>query len=136
VINCSPVYETPPWGFEDQPKFLNQVIEVQTELAPEALLEYIKEVEVDVGREDTFRYGPRIIDIDVLFYEDLVIDSPPLIIPHPRIAERAFVLIPMADLNPDFLHPLLGETIANQLAKVDKDGIKYISSGVCPEEER
>jgi len=135
VIKCSQVYETPPWGYEDQPKFLNQVIEVETNLAPSELLEYVKEVEGSIGREKTFRYGPRSIDIDILFYDDMVIDSPPLVIPHARISERAFVLNPLADLAPDFLHPVLGETVLGLLAKVDQENIDIYSSGACCEED-
>lgn len=135
VINCSPVYETPPWGYEDQPKFLNQVIEIKTGLAPGELLEYVKTIENEIGREETFRYGPRSIDIDILFYDDLVINSPPLIIPHARISERAFVLMPMAELDPAFIHPVLGETIERLLRNVDNQGIMYYSPGVCPGED-
>jgi 2-amino-4-hydroxy-6-hydroxymethyldihydropteridine diphosphokinase len=134
VINCSPVYETPPWGYEDQPKFLNQVIEGETVLAPGDLLAYIKKIEDQIGREETFRYGPRLIDIDILFYDDLVIDTPPLIIPHHRIPERAFVLIPMANLSSDFRHPVLGVTIEHLLGNVDIKDITYFSSGGCPGE--
>ena len=134
VINCSPVYETPPWGYEDQPKFLNQVIEVETLLPPGELLAYIKNIEDQIGREETFRYGPRSIDIDILFYDDLVIDTPPLIIPHTRIPERAFVLIPMANLSSDFRHPALGVTIEHLLGNVDIKDITYFSSGGCPGE--
>jgi 2-amino-4-hydroxy-6-hydroxymethyldihydropteridine diphosphokinase len=134
VINCSPVYETPPWGYEDQPKFLNQVIEGETFLTPGDLLAYIKNIEDQIGREETFRYGPRSIDIDILFYDDLVIDTPPLIIPHTRIPERAFVLIPMANLSSDFRHPALGVTIEHLLGNVDIKDITYFSSGGCPGE--
>jgi 2-amino-4-hydroxy-6-hydroxymethyldihydropteridine diphosphokinase len=134
VINCSPVYETPPWGYEDQPKFLNQVIEGETLLPPGDLLAYIKNIEDQIGREETFRYGPRSIDIDILFYDDLVIDTPPLIIPHTRIPERAFVLIPMANLSSDFRHPALGVTIEHLLGNVDIKDITYFSSGGCPGE--
>ena len=134
VKKCSAVYETPPWGYEDQPKFLNQVLEVETEFAPGALLEHVKNIESDVGREVSFRYGPRSIDIDILFFDDLVIDSPPLCIPHARIPERAFVLVPLAEIAPDYHHPVLGMTVENLLDMVDKKGIQFFSSGGCPGE--
>ena len=107
VLNCSPVYETPPWGYEEQPKFLNQVVRVETDLTPSELLDYVKEIERKIGRKETFRYGPRSIDIDILFYDDLVVNTPPLIIPHAQITERAFVLVPLADIAPDYIHPIL-----------------------------
>ena len=131
VMDCSPVYETPPWGIENQPRFLNQVIEVETNLSPDELLTYLKEIEQKVGRVTTIRYGPRLIDLDILFYDDSVIDSPPLVIPHPRIAERAFVLKPLADIAPDFRHPILGETIEHLLSKVDVSGIEIYSIAAC-----
>lgn len=130
---CSPVYETPPWGYLDQPKFLNQVIEAETSLSPARLLEYLKRIEVKVGRKETFRFGPRMIDLDIIFYNGEVIDSPPLIIPHPRLAERSFVLMPLADLAPDYRHPILGDSVSEMLAKVDTKGIIIISPGGCGE---
>jgi len=131
VLKCSAVYETPPWGYEQQPKFLNQVIEVETELTPSDLLAYVKEIERKIGRKGTFRYGPRSIDIDILFYDDLVVNTPPLIIPHAQIAERAFVLVPLADIAPDYLHPILGMTIENLLSSVEQGGIKLFSPAGC-----
>jgi 2-amino-4-hydroxy-6-hydroxymethyldihydropteridine diphosphokinase len=131
VITCSAVYETPPWGYEEQPKFLNQVIEVETDLTPGDLLDYVKEVEREIGRKETFRYGPRSIDIDILFYDDLVVNTPPLNIPHAQIAERAFVLVPFADIAPDYVHPVLGRSIENLLSSVDRGSIKFFSPAGC-----
>jgi 2-amino-4-hydroxy-6-hydroxymethyldihydropteridine diphosphokinase len=123
VENVSQVYETPPWGYLDQPAFLNQVLETATDLPPLELLEYIKRLESELGRTPNFRYGPRLIDLDIIFYDDLVIDYASLVIPHPRLAERAFVLVPLLDLAPDFIHPLLGESIESLAQRVDCTGV-------------
>ena len=124
----SGIYETPPWGYADQPAFLNMVAQVTTRLGPESLLRRLKQVEVGMGREATFRYGPRLIDLDILFYDDLVLDSPPLVIPHPRLHERAFVLVPLMDLAPDFVHPVLHKTIRELASQVDIAGIALHST--------
>lgn len=107
----SRIYETPPWGFLDQPAFLNMALRAETDLSPADLLTFLKTLETDLGRAPTFRNGPRLIDIDILFYDDLVLDTPPLVIPHPRLHERDFVLVPLADIAPDFIHPLLHQSI-------------------------
>jgi 2-amino-4-hydroxy-6-hydroxymethyldihydropteridine diphosphokinase len=112
----SHVYETPPWGFEDQPRFLNQVIKVNTYLTPESLLKHLKRLEVALGRKATFPNGPRLIDIDILFYDDLVLDTPSLVIPHPRLHERGFVLLPLMDIAPDLVHPVLRKSVRELLA--------------------
>jgi len=119
----SHIYETAPWGYADQPAFLNMVVEAETSLEPDALLAFLKQIEQEMGREATFRNGPRLIDLDILFYDDLVLDSPPLVIPHPRLHERAFVLVPLADVAPDSLHPVLGETVLGLLMKIELGGI-------------
>lgn len=123
LIKSSSVYETEPWGFAEQPKFLNQVIEINISLEPIALLELLKSIEILIGRRPTFRYGPRIIDLDILFYHHLVFSNERLTIPHPRIQDRAFVLIPMAEIAPDFVHPVFGETIAELSKKVDSTDV-------------
>lgn len=116
----SPVYETPPWGYADQPAFLNQVVMAETYLEPEDLLSHLKRLEVVLGREPSFQNGPRLIDLDILFYDDLEIDSPPLQIPHPRLHQRAFVLVPLNDITPDLIHPTLGKSIGEILLDVDR----------------
>jgi 2-amino-4-hydroxy-6-hydroxymethyldihydropteridine diphosphokinase len=124
VKRVSTVYETAPWGVLDQPDFLNQVIEIETDLAPAALLHHLKAIEARMGREQTVRYGPRRIDLDILFYEDLVLELSGLRIPHPRLHERSFVLAPLADLAPDLRHPELGKTVQEMLAQLDLSDVK------------
>lgn len=119
----SPIYETPPWGYTEQPAFLNMVIQAETELPPLELLKFLKDLEVEVGRTPSFRYGPRQIDLDILFYDDLVLETPELSLPHPRLHERAFVLVPLADVAPNLRHPLLNQTIAEMLSRANSAGI-------------
>jgi len=107
----SRIYETPPWGFLDQPAFLNMALCAETDLPPAELLAFLKQLESDLGRVPTFRNGPRLIDIDILFYDDLILNTPPLVIPHPRLHERDFVLVPLADIAPDLIHPVLNQSI-------------------------
>ena len=107
----SSLYETEPVGLVDQPWFLNLVCGGDTDLSPRALLRLAKAIEREMGRKRTVRFGPRLIDIDILFYDDLVISTPELEIPHPRLHERGFTLIPLDEIAPDLVHPLLGTTI-------------------------
>ncbi|MCC6260183.1 MAG: 2-amino-4-hydroxy-6-hydroxymethyldihydropteridine diphosphokinase [Anaerolineales bacterium] len=118
------VYETQPWGYQDQPPFLNQVICVDTYLQAEPLLQHLKRLEVALGRAVTFENGPRVIDVDILFYDDLVLDEAGIQIPHPRLHERAFVLAPLADLAPALVHPVLNQSVSQMLAALDQSGIQ------------
>jgi len=120
----SQVYETPPWGYEDQPKFLNQVIKAKTYLDPEPLLKHLKRLEVALGRKESFVNGPRLIDIDILFYDDLVLNKPSLVIPHPRLHERGFVLRPLMDVAPDLVHPVHKKTVREMAALCNVDEIE------------
>ena len=120
LISSSSIYETAPWGYANQPQFLNCVLEVETGLSPNELLRFVKGLEADMGREPSSRYGPRIIDLDILLYGDLTVQQPELQIPHPRLHQRAFVLIPLAELAPDLIHPTLSITIG-QLARDAQD---------------
>ena len=123
VLECSSIYKTPPWGYTSQPTFLNQVCKVETDLQPFDLLELLKNVEKQLGRRATFLYGPRTIDLDILFYNDLTLESAELTIPHPRIEERAFVLVPLADIDPELKHPKNGKTVEEMLSDLDYSGI-------------
>jgi 2-amino-4-hydroxy-6-hydroxymethyldihydropteridine diphosphokinase len=120
----SQVYETPPWGFEDQPKFLNQVIKAKTYLDAEPLLKHLKRLEVALGRKESFLNGPRLIDMDILFYDDLVIDKPSMVIPHPRLHERGFVLLPLMDIAPDLVHPIIKKSVREMAALCNMEGIE------------
>jgi 2-amino-4-hydroxy-6-hydroxymethyldihydropteridine diphosphokinase len=120
----SQVYETPPWGFEEQPKFLNQVVKANTYLDPEPLLKHLKRLEVALGRQESFPNGPRLIDIDLLFYDDLVLNKPSLVIPHPRLHERGFVLLPLMDVAPNLVHPVQQKTVQELVALVNVEGIE------------
>ena len=123
VKKKSPVYETPPWGHTDQPQFLNQCVQVETYLEPENLLAHLKRLETVLGREPTFENGPRVIDIDILFYDDLILNTPPLVVPHPRMHTRGFVLVPLNDIAPDVVHPVLGKPISELLLDVERVNI-------------
>ena len=114
-IVVAPLYETKPRYFEDQQNFLNTVLRGYTELEPWELLQFTQTVQQEVGRVERFRYGPREIDIDILMYDQIVYKDEGLEIPHSRLQERDFVLQPFADINPDFLHPVLKKTIKELL---------------------
>jgi 2-amino-4-hydroxy-6-hydroxymethyldihydropteridine diphosphokinase len=120
----SPVYETPPWGLTSQPAFLNMVLKGETDLVPPALLAHLKRLETKLGRQPAVHWGPRLIDMDILFYDELILNTPELTIPHPHLQERAFVLVPLADLEPDLIHPVLGKPVSQLLAAVDTTGVK------------
>jgi len=119
----SPVYETPPWGYTDQPKFLNQVIRAKTYVAPEPLLKHLKRLEVALGRQPNFRNGPRLIDIDLLFYDHVILNTPTLTLPHPRLHERGFVLLPLMDIAPEFVHPVLKKNVREMTSSCSLEGM-------------
>ena len=118
VEQVSSVYDTEPIGDIEQPRFLNLVCQVYTSLAPVALLTLAKGIESKLGRVSSKPNAPRPIDIDILFYGDQVIETSELVIPHPRLAERAFVLIPLAEITPDLVHPVSGKTVKQLLKSI------------------
>jgi 2-amino-4-hydroxy-6-hydroxymethyldihydropteridine diphosphokinase len=126
VLRASSIYQTEPWGYLEQPAFLNQVLEVETRLSPVDLLTALKRLEASLGRQATFRYGPRLIDLDILLYDQLVLDQPDLVIPHPQLAQRAFVLVPLAELAPDLRHPRLGASMTELKNRIDLSGVKLV----------
>ena len=117
LIKESSIYETAPWGLPDQPSFLNQVIEIETEMAPEDVLRNILDIEHELGRIRYERWGARVIDIDILYYKDRILDSARLTLPHPRIQDRRFTLIPLSEIAPGFIHPLLQKTSIQMLSE-------------------
>ncbi len=120
----SSIYETKPVGIEDQPDFLNAAAEIETELAPKDLLATIREVERRVGRKKTLKWGPRVIDIDILLYGDERRVEENLEIPHPEMHKRAFVLTPLAEIAPSVKHPILCLTAVQMSAKVGSKGVR------------
>ncbi|MGE5139478.1 MAG: 2-amino-4-hydroxy-6-hydroxymethyldihydropteridine diphosphokinase [Rudaea sp.] len=126
ITGRSSIYETEPWGVKDQPRFLNQVIRAETRLSPQELLSFLKAVEQQMGRAPSVRYGPRLIDLDILFYDDRVVHSPDLEVPHPRLAERRFVLVPLAELAPELVHPQLHATMPELLAALPADSSVHL----------
>jgi 2-amino-4-hydroxy-6-hydroxymethyldihydropteridine diphosphokinase len=123
-VAASPWYETAAVGLPGAPAFLNGVVRLETDLAPDELLRQTREVERRLGRDPLRRAGPRTMDIDILLYGRQVVSRPGLIIPHPRLHQRAFVLVPLADLAPSLVHPVLGKTVAAMLADVDRGGVE------------
>lgn len=123
LTDQSLIYETEPWGFADQPAFLNQVVAGTTELTPERLLAFTQSIEKKLGRVKTFRNGPRVIDIDILIYGNNVIQTESLVIPHPRMLERGFVLKPLADVAPNLRVIGSNLTINELLESVGQAGI-------------
>lgn len=129
VEEVSTYYETEPMGFKEQPLFLNAVCRASTDLKPQELLSFIKEIEEGMGRKKSFRNAPREIDIDILLYDDLRMDSAELTIPHPHLTERAFVLAPLAEIAPELVEPISGKSITRLLAEVDgREGVRRTGS--------
>ncbi|HCS38830.1 MAG TPA: 2-amino-4-hydroxy-6-hydroxymethyldihydropteridine diphosphokinase [Anaerolineaceae bacterium] len=128
ITKTSSIYETPPWGYSDQPVFFNQVLSGITSLNPLDLLTFVKDIEQKMGRVNNFLNGPRLIDIDILLFGEQIINTENLEIPHPRMLERGFVLVPLAEIEPDLVIPGTNKRVAVFLQKVDQTGIQKLDS--------
>jgi 2-amino-4-hydroxy-6-hydroxymethyldihydropteridine diphosphokinase len=126
LIKRSPSYLTPPWGVKDQPPFINCCAAIETTLGPHDLLKRVQEVERAFGRNrsNEQRWGPRKLDIDIVAYDDITLNDPDLTLPHPRLFERAFVLVPLADIAAD--RPIAGVRVKDALARIDATGIERL----------
>ena len=122
-IRTSSLYRTAPQGFRNQPAFYNAACRLWTPLGPYELMARLLAVEAAIGRQRTFRNAPRVLDIDILFYNRLVVDTPPLTLPHPRISERLFVLKPLADIAPQLAHPISGASVRDMLARLGPQSV-------------
>ncbi len=122
-IVLAPLYETTPWGFAEQENFLNTALRGETDLSPENLLTFVKEIEEEIGRVKRFTNGPREIDIDIILYESLVYSSEILTIPHPRMQERDFVLQPLSDIASEEIHPVLKKSMEELLKEVPSENL-------------
>lgn len=127
ISASSSIYETEPVGYIDQPNFFNMVCSGKTGLPVQDFLVQAKAIEASLGRKVTFRNGPRPIDIDILFYDDLNTTQGDVTVPHPRMAERAFVLVPLAEIAPDKIDPRSGQTVMELLNNVSRDGVTNIA---------
>jgi 2-amino-4-hydroxy-6-hydroxymethyldihydropteridine diphosphokinase len=127
IRSISSLYETEPWGFKKQPIFLNAACEARTDLDALDLLDYLKSIETRLGRTESFAYGPRVLDIDILFYGNTVFNTSKLTIPHPSVSERKFVLVPLAEIAPNLLHPISNKTISELLSEiVTEERVEYL----------
>jgi dihydroneopterin aldolase/2-amino-4-hydroxy-6-hydroxymethyldihydropteridine diphosphokinase len=123
IIKKSSVYQTPPWGKEDQPDFLNQALQVDSSHPPVKLLRILKQIEKKMGRKKGSKWGPRLIDIDILFYDGRIVKSRNLKIPHPYFKHRSFAIVPMAELSPEFVDPRSARKMKDYLTEIDHEGI-------------
>ncbi len=126
LLKVSSIYKTPPVGFENQDYFLNGVIKINTTFSPFELLKFLQNIEKNLGRKRIIKWGPRTIDIDIIFYSNWIIDRNNLQIPHPLMHERAFVLIPFNEIESDFIHPLLNKSVSTLLSELNLNDIRDI----------
>jgi len=121
LVDQSPVYQTEPVDYKDQDWFVNYVVKIETVLGPLALLDGLKSIEDAAGRtRDSVRFGPRVLDLDIIFYDEMVMDHPRLVIPHPRMHKRRFVLKPACDIDPHIIHPVFHRTVQSLLEDLDE----------------
>ena len=127
LVDQSFIYRTEPVDYLDQDWFVNCVAKIETDLDPLSLLNVLKSIERAAGRvKDTIRFGPRILDLDIILYDNLVMDTPPLTVPHPRMHKRRFVLKPLCDIDPNIIHPVLHRTMESLLEDLDEKGQRII----------
>ncbi len=133
VTESSSIYETEPVGFKDQQWFANAVLKIETTLSPQELLEQCMRIEKQLGRkrDPDNRFGPRTLDLDILFYEDRIISDESLQIPHPRMHERAYALVPMLELDPDFVHPVIKKSVFDIHSKLEEPEEVYLYGTRC-----
>ena len=129
VKKKSSLYKTEPWGIKDQPEFLNMAIEIETYLKPRELLGFLKQIEAEIGREKSYKWGPRLIDLDILLFDDIILDEDNLKIPHPLMHKRDFVLRPLQEIAPDIIHPSFKMNIGKLLQKLYNESQR--SHGDC-----
>ena len=129
IVSTSSFYETEPWGMESENWFVNAVIQITTTLEPEQLLAECQRIENQLGRKRTdknIEYSDRTIDIDIIFYDNIIINTPTLTIPHKHFHRRVFMLIPMLEIAPDFVHPFFGKTVENLYEAIDEPEMVYL----------
>lgn len=120
ILRKSQVYETEPYGYTDQPPFINGVLLVETKLGSHEVLKKLLAIELELGRVRLIRWGPRTIDLDIIFFNDEIIDDEDLKVPHPDMQNRTFVLRPLNDISPDYIHPVLKKSVAKMLEELEK----------------
>lgn len=133
IESVSSIYRTDPWGVQEQPHFLNCAVAANTSLTPHELLVKLKSIEQKMGRQPTFRYGPRLVDLDILLYDELILSSDELTIPHPRMLERAFVLVPLAEIIGSLLHPIRKLSFRQLADEINRSGIELYDSNMKDE---